>query len=326
MVGFALSAGLLWLTWHQSSITLADWRFTATTAIHLAGAVLVFLAGLGVHVYRAHLLWKSYQPLSVGTVAGSLLIGNFFNVVLPGNLGEVVRAWHFHRKVKVSFWKSAAGIITEKFVDAQLFLAALLLLFVLWRQAWHEAVLQALFVVWAGIWVANGVLWLMLKNPAAEKKLWAIVPGKVLRKSLFRTFRYLIQHVVQLKKNGRLTGFSLIGYLLLACNMLQYYFVLKAAGITYPMNTAGTLFLLAMVMVVINVTPSAPGSAGVVHYGIFATLMLAARWLHLPQQPAAFALAGVYLHLSYFLPESLMGAYMVWRERKVLTAFKADGV
>jgi uncharacterized protein (TIRG00374 family) len=323
--GFALSAGLLWLTWHRSGIAEEGLQVEGDAWFWLLCAMAVFLASLGVHVMRAHLLWKDNSSITYATVAKSLFIGNFFNVVLPGNLGEAVRAWHFHRRARVGFWESVAGILTEKFVDAQLYALALVLLFVLWFEAWAEPVFVVLFAVWFGIAAVNATLLLFRFRPAVEKMAWALVPGKVVRRSLFRAYRHLFAHVTYLRGKGCFWPFFLQGYVMLGLSALQYYFVLKAAGLHGPINGLDTVFLIAMVMVVINVTPSAPGSAGVVHYGIFATLTLAAELQGLPQQGAAFAMAGVHLHLSYFLPESFIGAWLVWSDRALLTDWRNQG-
>jgi uncharacterized protein (TIRG00374 family) len=318
VLGFGLSVGLFWLTWQQSGIAEKGLVFSSKDGWWLVCAIVAFLISLGVHVMRAHLLWRGRVDVTHKAIAKSLFIGNFFNVVLPGNLGEGVRAWHFHRTAQVGFWKSVASIITEKFVDAQLYALALILLFGMWYVAWSEPVFWVLVIVWCGILGVNIVLLLLQVKPRWEKKLWSFVPGKKVRNSLFKTYRHLFFHLRHLNDGNRLWLFAVLGYVLLSLSVVQYYFVLQAAGLGSAMNNFSVCFLIAMVMVVINVTPSAPGSAGVVHYGIFATLTIAAKLLVLPQQSASFAMAGVYLHFSYFIPETIIGAWLVWRERSVL--------
>ncbi len=322
--GFIISGGLFWLTWHQSGIKLNQNSFSATTVGLLSLAIVAFLFTLVVHIFKASLLWRKNTLAKPSAIATSLFIGNFFNVVLPGNLGEAIRAWHFQLKCRVSIWQSTAGIIAEKFVDANLFATMIALFFLLRPTTWLHPVFLGLIMLFFGIIFADIVLYILVKKPRSAKRIWRMTPSIWLRKQLYKTFRCFVHHFENLQKNGHLWTFSTLGYLMFLLNMVQYYLVFRAAGVSADLNTPFTLFLVSLVMVVINVTPSAPGSAGVVHYGIFATLMLTADLSHLPQQPIEFAMAGVLLHLSYFIPESCIGAYYIWRERNTLATWKIN--
>jgi uncharacterized protein (TIRG00374 family) len=324
IVGFIISGGLLWLTWYQSGIKLSQISFSATTVGLLSYAMLAFLFTLVVHIFKASLLWKSNALARPSAIATSLFIGNFFNVVLPGNLGEAIRAWHFHLKCRVSIWQSTAGIIAEKFVDANLFITAIILFFSIWPNSLQQPKFLWLIMLLLGVIFVDIILYILIKKPRAAKIIWRLTPSKWLRKQLYKTFRCFVHHFENLQKNGHLWTFSSLGYLMFLLNMVQYYLVFRAAGVSTALNTPLTLFLVSLVMVVINVTPSAPGSAGVVHYGIFATLMLTAELSHLQQQPIEFAMAGMLLHLSYFIPESCIGAYYIWRERDTLATWKKN--
>lgn len=324
IAGFSISAGLLWLTWYQSGIKLSQISFSATTVGLLSYAMLAFLFTLVVHIFKASLLWKKNALATPSAIATSLFIGNFFNVVLPGNLGEAIRAWHFHLKCRVSIWQSTAGIIAEKFVDANLFATMIALFFLIRPSNWLQPVFLGLIILFFGVIFVDIILFILVKRLKSAKKIWQLIPSKWLRKQLYRTFRCFVHHFENLQKNGHLWTFSSLGYLMFFLNMVQYYLVLRAAGVSTALNTPLTLFLVSLVMVVINVTPSAPGSAGVVHYGIFATLMLTAELSHLPQQPIEFAMAGVLLHLSYFIPESCIGVYYIWRERDTLATWRKN--
>jgi hypothetical protein len=74
-------------------------------------------------------------------------------------------------------------------------------------------------------------------------------------------------------------------------------------------------------MVIIGVVPSAPSNVGVVHYGIYATLIAAAAVLNVNVSEImkhSFAVASIYLHLSYFLPEVFIGGIFTWM-REILS-------
>ena len=103
--------------------------------------------------------------------------------------------------------------------------------------------------------------------------------------------------------------------------MVHYYWVLRASGTAAELNNFSTLYLISLVMIVVSILPSAPSSAGVVHYGIYASLLLAASMNQLSLTPALkqnFALVSIYLHLSYFIPEIILGVFYLWKERKLL--------
>jgi uncharacterized protein (TIRG00374 family) len=320
VVGFALSGGLLWLTWQQSCIAEEGMHIEKNTWLWILLAMVAFMLSIVLHSWRCWLVWKDRNgtKASLGNTATSLLLGNFFNAVLPGNVGEALRAWHFSRKTGVGVWKAAAGIIAEKFVDTQIYLTVLLPVIFWWHTSWREPIFLTLYFVAFLIGIANIIYLMTLWSLKFRRLIFSAIPTIVVRNRLYRTYSHLLMHLHFLYREKRLAPYVFVGYVLLCLNMLQYFAVLKAAGVEDKLHQPAIVFLIAVVMVIINVTPSAPGSIGLVHFGVFATLTLAAKILNAPQQGNVFAASGIYLHLSYFIPESIVGAWVVWRERNLI--------
>jgi len=59
----------------------------------------------------------------------------------------------------------------------------------------------------------------------------------------------------------------------------------------------------------------------VVHYGLYASLLLIAEIHHTtitPDLHHKFALVGICIHFSYFFPEVLVGIFYLFKERRIL--------
>ncbi|MFN8315377.1 MAG: lysylphosphatidylglycerol synthase transmembrane domain-containing protein [Chitinophagales bacterium] len=323
ILGVAISLLLLSYTLHSSGLELSQIQFNTSSIVNWVLAVFVFIFTIIVHALRTKFIWvNNTSELSKIRSYSSLIIGNFYNSVLPGNLGEGVRAWHFHKKNQVSFSCSLAAIVTEKFIDAQVFL--LLVVPLLCYQEWiyTNPIFITLALVSTFVFFSNGILLLGWLYPKIPKFVIRSLPlGSSLRFSLWRLFLHFKNHLRQLYKNRLLWVYIAAAICLFVLNMFQYFWVLRAANVLPLLRTLCTLYLLSCIMIVVGVVPSAPSSAGVVHYSIYASLLLAAGFLSVPVSLALkqnFALVTIYLHLSYFIPEILLGVFYLWRERKIL--------
>ena len=85
----------------------------------LGCALIVFLASYVVRAKRwGTLLGKKHYPSSFGTRLGAIFIGFGCNCILPGRVGELIRALVLHRQSKVPLGKAVGSIFTARLLDA----------------------------------------------------------------------------------------------------------------------------------------------------------------------------------------------------------------
>lgn len=170
--------------------------FSAGLATALLTAALFQIMG---HIVRALKMRLLMEPVTRSTVRfqfRALSVGYLFNALLPFRLGELVRAQIIAGAEKISFGYALSLIVVERIVDALLLALVSLLLLIPLGVASHQAVGNALFLLFIAIAAALLValivrqnirlfrLWHRVTawfNPAIENSLrfkaWSIVYG-----------------------------------------------------------------------------------------------------------------------------------------------------
>ncbi len=260
VLGFLISAVLLWLTFYNSGLHLKDIRLEGEQVYYFAAAIVVFIFSVWFYSVRAKLFWINRPKTNQASVHAydSLIIGNFYNCLLPGNLGEGVRAWHFSRKNKTTFSRSLAAIIAEKWIDAQMFVVLAILLY-LFKPFVSHYILYAIFFTASVVVLLSATYAFLKRNKAAEKKIWGLILRlKKTGRVLYKLYSHTGFHIAVLDANQYVTKYILWGYFVFFLNLLQFFFLLKAAGIAEPVCSFYTAFLVALSMMIIAFVPSAP--------------------------------------------------------------------
>jgi uncharacterized protein (TIRG00374 family) len=322
IVGFAISAILLWLTVQQSGLQLQQLNLWGLQRIYFLLAIIAFVISVSLYTLRANLVWVAYPTLlRPPSTYSSIAAGNFYNCLLPGNLGDAIRAWHYSRKASITFTRSLAAVATEKWIDAHMFTLLAIGLFLLKPFIYHF-ILYAIYFTAVTVVILAVVYWFLQYHQLLEKKIWRMVLS--LRKTgkfLYRLYAETGKHLHHLFTTGNFFMYMVYCFGLMFMNIMQFYFLLHAAGVNPPVGTWYTAFLTAVSMMVIAFIPSAPGNIGVLHYGIYSTLLLAAaqnNYTPTATDLQSYALYGVYIHLSYIIPDMIIGLYFIATERKLI--------
>ncbi|MBL7777683.1 MAG: flippase-like domain-containing protein [Chitinophagales bacterium] len=328
IAGITVSVVLLWLTIQHSGLQFNQLKPTIASTLLLGAGMGVFAFSVWVHAQRCKLFWiNSLSQANEIKPWSSSLIGNFYNSVLPGNVGEGIRAWHFSRKNKVPFTRALAMMIAEKFLDAQVFFVTVALILPMQRFEITNPVFVGLLAIMAAVVVANIALWWLWPRRSWVKWFIKWIPARGARQFFWLLWLHFRQHLIHLKATGLLFYFFAATGLLFTTNIFQYNFALQAADLPYPFTGFYASWLISSLMIVIFVVPSAPSNVGVVHYGIFMALLALAEVFQINITDGLkqkFGLAGVYLHLGYLIPELVLGAFAVWNERQLLFQRKVD--
>ena len=320
IIGFGISALLFFFTIQKSGLRVSDIKLNSSQALYFTSAIFVFIFSLWLYSLRAGLIWKGQTngDKSIQTYR-SLLLGNFYNCILPGNLGEGVRAWHFSRKNNKSFSSSLAGIVTEKWLDAQVF-AVLIGIYFLFSNPTFNFITYSLFYTAAAIVLMSALHFFMLRNKKLERLLWSwVLRLKVVGRFLYRLYLQTNNHLIRMKKVNANWGFVFYFILIFSLNVIQFYLLEKAAGIEFPVAGFHSAYLVSLSMMIIAFIPSAPGSIGVLHFGVYSVLYYSATEFGVLINSLAtqqFALFSIYAHLSFLIPESILGGFVLFIERR----------
>jgi uncharacterized protein (TIRG00374 family) len=322
ILGFGISGFLLWLTIKQSGLEFSSVQFSRSNLFYFSIAEFLFVVTVVIYAVRAKLIWRKPTRKDVSARAfESIALGNFYSSVLPANLGEGVRAWHFAKKNNVSLLKSIAAIITEKWLDAQIFVFLSAFLFLAKPFVGNYISYSILFTAITAAILS--IVYLVLRNNRTiEKLVWrrVLILGH-LGKFLYKLYLYSCAHIDNITANKDLLLYMCMCITIFSLNMLQFFFLMKTVGIQAPVCGFYTSLLIAVSMMIIAIVPSAPGNIGVLHYGVYSALVLSAHQHGTNpsgEDLKAYALFGIYLHLSYLIPDILIGLVCLWRERHKL--------
>jgi uncharacterized membrane protein YbhN (UPF0104 family) len=161
--GLAVSAGFAFLAVRDvdpstvgGALTGADYWLLVPAGIVLAGAILV-------RILRWQILFPPAHRPGLAAVTSALLIGHFFNNVLPARAGEAVRVVALNQRVGTSRFEALGTVVAERVLDV---LALLLIFFAVapalprtdWlpRALWGGALLFAVLVVSLAVFALRG--------------------------------------------------------------------------------------------------------------------------------------------------------------------------
>lgn len=292
--------------------------------LYMAGAMFIFVLIIFAQSLRVRLLFVDrYTSFSDISAYPSLAIGNMYNCLLPGNLGEGVRAWHFSKVNKKPITLSASVFITEKIFGAILLLPILVFVLVFFPFINHYiqygTIALLIFIIGLSL-----VLLTFFYSKKIRNFIFRFIPFEKLRMALFKVLLYLLENLKRVWDNNMLKQYLAISYAMFFLNVIQYYFVLQAVTIDGQILNFSTALLLSISMMLVMVIPSAPGNIGVAHYGIYITLMFVAELNGLEVNSLMqqkFAIVGICLHFSYYIPEVLLGLYYLIKEHKRVFQF-----
>lgn len=309
------SFALLIYTVRTSGLQWSHLLLSGEQWFYFFSAMLVLLLTIWTHSFRAKIPWEAWRATTSLDTFNGLFLGNFYNCVLPGNLGEGVRAWHFSRKNNIAFIRSLASIAVEKYLDGLNYMLFTLLLLLLFPEV--EARFHLMIAVCAVVSIIFFGYLLIITQRNVERFIAGILlcakPGRWLYKLHFH-----IKSLLKGFNKARIMRYLLIGYFMFLLNTVQYYLAMKAAHVPEPLADMRVAFLVAVAMVLVSITPSAPGNTGVIHFGIYTLLLSFATTYSIPvtdELKQTLALYTIYLHLSYFLPEVIAGGIVLVKER-----------
>ena len=250
----AVAVGLL------VSVALAD-SLRGMSWWTIAPAVAVLAVGVFLRALRWRALFEPDRRPTTGAVTSALLIGSFFNSILPARLGEPARVVALSRESRLGYSEVLAASVLERAIDLLVLLALLFAaLPFLPEVAWLRSA-----VVLAAVLAAVIAAAALAMNRAGDRPLRALarwVAGfsrRVSHERLDRVAAGLTRGAAPLRR-GRVATEGIIltvaSWLVLACSN---WILLRGFGLDLGFEAA---LLVAIASNLALVVPAGPGGVG----------------------------------------------------------------
>jgi uncharacterized protein (TIRG00374 family) len=273
----------------------------------LALAVPVYFVGVWLRTIRWRTMLLHLRPIPPARLFPTVVIGYMGNNVYPARMGEVLRSYVLRRNEGVPMTASLATVVLERLFDGLVMLLFIFatLPFAPLPQAF-SGVLAAVSVIFV---VALALFMAVAARPAQLSKLYAVAVDQLMparwRPNLHGLFDRFIVGLQSLRSPRQLFAIALTSLVIWVIETLTYYIVMRAFPFSVPF---AVLMLMAAVVNLFTTIPSTPGYVGTFHAPGIAVLM---------QFGVAQAIATgftVVLHITLWLPITLLGAFFMLRE------------
>ena len=273
----------------------------------LVPALLLLICANVVRADRWQSMFAPETRPAFGPTLEAMLVGQFFNNILPARAGEAARVIVLHRRAAASRAETTATVVLERAFDV---LALLVLLFIV--LPWFPKVswLLAAALLAIGLTVALTLLVVMLARFGERPLLLAFRPLRLLpfvpTELIERAAAHLARGLTSIRRPGvaaRATFWTLGSWLLIAASNWTLM-----RGFDLGLSVAAGL-LVAITTGLGMIIPSAPGAIGV-----YEAATLVALGAYGVPNSRAFSYALV-LHAMNLLPYLVAGAVVLRLDR-----------
>lgn len=306
--GLLIGAIFLYITASKVDLNEAMAEIYAVNPLWLLPLILIFVLNTVLRSVRWRLMFPDDSRPSLRHTLDAFLIGRVANNVMPGKLGEVLRASVIGRSLPaIGVSGSLATIVLEKVIDA---LAVLLLLGL------------ALLLAPLPPWVASSGMVMIITFPLLLIALLMVqrADGRIsfsartdnsrsivnrVKRLLLTTVKKFSMGLYTLRNTRHFSIFSAFTLLIWAWEVISMFLCLQAFSINVPFSAA----IVSIVFLCVgSMLPSAPGLIGT--YQLF---IVSALQLYAVSSTSAFALA-VFLNLFVIVMTTVLGLAAVFFE------------
>lgn len=331
VLGFAIAGVLLWVLFrntqwaavgHALRTAHVGWLFLATA--------LVFVTFL-TRIVRWSYIVRTAMDVSFRTMFSATQIGFLGNFLLPGRVGEVIRAVVLARLTGLTFSRCFAFVALDRVTDLFGLITVMLISVIFFDPGKSVGVdgmehidpniirvgAVSTGVVMVGIIAAFVLLYLNkgLALRIVNKLLGRIAPPLAARlEGMLAQFADGMHVFKSVGDMSRAIAWSLVTW---AAGTLCYFCVLQAFGIVGPWYTA--VVVMAFLAVAVSI-PSTPGFVGPFHAAIVAAVLLV-----VPDTSQDVAMAAALVaHLLNVLPVWLTGGICLYTENLGLLELRRE--
>ena len=266
--GYLISLLFLYLTFKDTNINNVTNSWSVISPVYIvvgAGMTILFFIIRG--LYQLNNLLYISRDISFLNSLTSIGIAQFYNVILPARMGEVVRVYFLSKRHKIKKTTLLSYILIEKLLDLFVVLALLLVVMIFLVQN-NEDILETFVYFVGGITiVATLIVLYLVFNKYILNLFNTIFPEKI-----FRVISSLNGDVLaglkifrakeQVLKSGILLLMSWACIIVTFTVITHPYIVLLGLPLY-----SGVVFMIFSALALS--VPSAPAGIGVVHYGLY---------------------------------------------------------
>jgi uncharacterized protein (TIRG00374 family) len=314
--GFAISLLALYLAlrgvqWGQVAAALERARY---------GELVLALLWLGVSLALAGLRWRTIinrAEISWVHATSALVMGLMTNNLLPGRLGEIVRALLLGRKTRLSTAHLMATVVIDRVFDLSVlvFLGLLVLIFAP-PLPWVRPMAVGGSLVLLGALLMIGALISPAGSRGLSKLEQILIPHRF-RPRLIGLRQEFQLGLKSIETFHRALLISFLSVLIWGAMGLSLLYTLLAFGLEPP------LWGLGLLLVALNLgglLPSSPGYVGTYHF--LAVVSLGALGV-----PKAEALSLAFVsHAIWYVPQTSLGLLLLWHQHLALMPLARAGL
>jgi len=276
---------------------------------HLSLAMAWLLATFFVMALRWRYLLLPVKTIRAAPLLIMIIIGYFFNSILPARAGEVARAYLLGRKEGCSAAAVLATVVLEKVLDGLsllLFLAFSLLLIP--APSWVKSIGYFASLIFLGCLAV--LLGLAYRGEAAMGLLAAFLrPLGAIKERISTLTQSFIQGLESLRQPRAALIAVLLSLLVWTSAALMFGYGLLSFDI--HLSVGAVLFITAVVNLGL-VVPASPG-----YLGTYQLLAVAALTVFAIDRNLGLAF-GLLFHASQFLLNTFLGLVLFWREALIM--------
>ncbi len=318
IIGIFISGACLWYAFRGVDLAAMISEIGQVGVAWVLSSVACSLLSLVVRAVRWRVLLAGIKVVGTGSLLSATFIGFMVNNVLPGRLGEMVRAWVLARREQMSVSTVLASVILERLLDV---IAALMILGLCLAMAPDLGGEAAKFLRRTGLVVmllmAIGVSILLLVVRFRERLLCAVerwstrVRWRRMPRAIELLSRFLDGFCV-LRSFPQAVSVAALSFLVWGTAIASFYVLAKGFGLSLTLVQTTLVFVIVLLGIAL---PSAPGSIGTFHGFVVAGLVLVAG----TESTVAAGYATV-LHGSHWLAITGVGIVCLAADRSLTWA------
>ncbi len=233
-------------------------------------AVVMILTGFYLQALRWEITIKGMMYRKRIRTFDAILIGNFYNSVLPLKMGEIIRLMYLSARHKISFSQAAITYFLDRIFDVLMILVSASILPVLIKDQnyfnWYlfiipVVVLIVLFQLWKVLFIKKNILKII------------VLPRKI-KLQVLRLFIQVRMLRFCFSDKKILFGIVTYSFLLFFFHVVYFYLLLAASGLPPEFCNFRVAFFISLSAILVLIIPAGPSGIGVANYGVLQVFIL----------------------------------------------------
>lgn len=291
----------------------------------LIPAALTNFLAIWIRSLRWKYLLKPVGEVRVGTLFHATLSGYMVNMLLPGRIGELLRAYIVGERDGVSKLSAMATVVVERLVDSFCIVAIVLAVLIISALGFASEITDAIpgliyYGAGAAVVLTGLLILLLVMRGNRDWALKFFSPlMRILPHGAGQRFETLVNSFLDgldsLEKSRNLAMVIILSVPLWTVSAIFNYMVISSFGITLPLY--GYFFLI--ITQALGIAVPTPGYMGSYHLAARTGLV----WMGINETQAQSL--AILLHASFFIPLIIVGLIFWWMGGLSFKAIREKG-